>query len=289
MKTPAAAGPAIILFAHGARDERWAEPFARIVSKVRAAAPGVLIELAYLEHLEPSLEQAARRLAKLGATTIRVVPLFLGRGGHLRVDVPRLIGAAEADGRRDRIGAVRGRGRRSDRCSGGLLCARRARTRPALALNDRIDRDASGRGAAPRFARHPQSVPGRDRERWHRSRGHARRNPRGARRERSRQVDADEGDPRGDTADCRRNVVGGQAGAAPGSGARPRARHRDGLSAFLAVRDLDRHREHRADASARIRSRHARSGNHRGVHAIRAPRRSAPARARAIGRRAPAG
>ena len=96
MKTPAAAGPAIILFAHGARDERWAEPFARVVSKVRAAAPGVLIELAYLEHLEPSLEQAARRLAKLGATTIRVVPLFLGRGGHLRVDVPRLIGAAEA-------------------------------------------------------------------------------------------------------------------------------------------------------------------------------------------------
>jgi sirohydrochlorin cobaltochelatase len=96
VKPPAVAGPAIILFAHGARDERWAEPFARIVSKVRAAAPGLLIELAYLEHLEPSLDQAARRLAKLGATTIRVVPLFLGRGGHLRVDVPRLITAAGA-------------------------------------------------------------------------------------------------------------------------------------------------------------------------------------------------
>ena len=88
--------PAIILFAHGARDERWAEPFGRIASKVRAAAPALLVELAYLEHLEPSLEQATRRLAKLGATTIRVVPLFLGRGGHLRVDVPRLIAAAAA-------------------------------------------------------------------------------------------------------------------------------------------------------------------------------------------------
>jgi sirohydrochlorin cobaltochelatase len=95
LKTPAA-GPALLLFAHGARDERWAEPFARIVSKVRAAAPGVSVELAYLEHLEPSLEQGARRLAKLGATSIVVVPLFLGRGGHLRVDAPRLIAAAQA-------------------------------------------------------------------------------------------------------------------------------------------------------------------------------------------------
>ena len=86
----------VILFAHGARDARWADPFVRIASKVRALAPTLLVEPAYLEHLEPSLEQAARRLAKLGARTIRVVPLFLGRGGHLRVEVPRLVAAAAA-------------------------------------------------------------------------------------------------------------------------------------------------------------------------------------------------
>ena len=95
MKTPSS-GPAVILFAHGARDERWADPLVRIASKVRAAAPGLLVELAYLEHLEPSLEQAARRLAKLGAASIVVVPLFLGRGGHLRVDAPRLIAETAA-------------------------------------------------------------------------------------------------------------------------------------------------------------------------------------------------
>lgn len=87
---------AIILFAHGARDPRWAEPFVRVASKVRAAAPKLVVEVAYLEHLEPSLEQAARRLAKLGAKAIRVVPLFLGRGGHLRVEAPRLVAAAAA-------------------------------------------------------------------------------------------------------------------------------------------------------------------------------------------------
>jgi sirohydrochlorin cobaltochelatase len=87
---------AIILFAHGARDPRWAEPFARVASKVRASAPRLIVEVAYLEHLEPNLEQAARRLAKLGARKIRVVPLFLGRGGHLRIEAPRLVAAAAA-------------------------------------------------------------------------------------------------------------------------------------------------------------------------------------------------
>lgn len=82
---------AIILFAHGARDARWAEPFLRIAERVRAGAPTLSLELAYLEHLDPNLEEAARRLVKQGATAIRVVPLFLGRGGHLRIDVPRLV------------------------------------------------------------------------------------------------------------------------------------------------------------------------------------------------------
>ena len=88
--------PAIILFAHGARDSRWAEPFLRIAERVRAAAPDVAVELAYLEYLEPDLEAAARRHAHRGAREIRVVPLFLGRGGHLRVEVPRLVAAAAA-------------------------------------------------------------------------------------------------------------------------------------------------------------------------------------------------
>ncbi len=47
--------------------------------------------MAYLEHLEPNLAEAARRLAQGGAKAIRVVPLFIGRGGHLRVEVPRLV------------------------------------------------------------------------------------------------------------------------------------------------------------------------------------------------------
>jgi sirohydrochlorin cobaltochelatase len=82
---------AIILFAHGARDPRWAEPFTRVAERVRGGAPDRRIELAYLEFLAPDLREATRRLVADGVTAIRVVPLFFGRGGHLRTAVPRLI------------------------------------------------------------------------------------------------------------------------------------------------------------------------------------------------------
>jgi sirohydrochlorin cobaltochelatase len=88
---PESQGSAVILLAHGARDPRWAEPFMRVAERVRGSAPDLRVELAYLEGLRPDLATAARTLAGEGARTIRVVPLFFGRGGHLREDVPALI------------------------------------------------------------------------------------------------------------------------------------------------------------------------------------------------------
>ena len=82
---------AVVLFAHGARDARWAEPFLRIAAAVRAAAPELPVELAFLELMTPDLDSVTRRLVAAGATSIRIVPLFLGQGGHLRKDVPLII------------------------------------------------------------------------------------------------------------------------------------------------------------------------------------------------------
>jgi sirohydrochlorin cobaltochelatase len=82
---------AIVLFAHGARDPRWAEPFEAVAAKVRAAAPDCAVALAFLELMTPSLADAAARLVAEGATRVDVVPLFLGTGGHLRQDLPPLV------------------------------------------------------------------------------------------------------------------------------------------------------------------------------------------------------
>ena len=84
---------AIVLFAHGARDARWAEPFEAVAAQVRAAAPGCPVALAFLELMAPSLGEAVERLVAAGATRIDIVPLFLGTGGHLRQDLPPLVDA----------------------------------------------------------------------------------------------------------------------------------------------------------------------------------------------------
>ncbi len=84
----------ILLFAHGARDARWAEPFQRVAARLQAEAPALLLELAFLEFMTPDLPEAARRLAARGANSIQVVPLFLGPGGHLRTELPELAARA---------------------------------------------------------------------------------------------------------------------------------------------------------------------------------------------------
>jgi sirohydrochlorin cobaltochelatase len=87
---------AIVLFAHGARDPRWAEPFAAVAARVRAAAPDCHVALAFLELMAPSLGDAVAALVGAGVTRIDVVPLFLGTGGHLRQDLPPLVDAVRA-------------------------------------------------------------------------------------------------------------------------------------------------------------------------------------------------
>jgi len=87
---------ATLLFAHGARDPRWAEPFEAVAGRVRAAAPERPVRLAFLELMSPDLGAAVAALVADGATRVDVVPLFLGTGGHLRRDLPRLIEAARA-------------------------------------------------------------------------------------------------------------------------------------------------------------------------------------------------
>ena len=82
---------ALILFAHGARDPRWAAPFEAVAEQVRSLQPTVRVRLAYLELMSPSLPEAAAELVAGGCSQVDVLPLFLGTGGHVRKDLPLLI------------------------------------------------------------------------------------------------------------------------------------------------------------------------------------------------------
>lgn len=81
----------LILFAHGARDPRWAQPFERLREKVVRARPGTPVRLAYLEQMRPDLDTAVDELLEVGCRVICIAPVFLGQGGHVRQDLPVLV------------------------------------------------------------------------------------------------------------------------------------------------------------------------------------------------------
>jgi sirohydrochlorin cobaltochelatase len=82
---------ALVIFAHGARDTRWAEPFERLRSRVAARAPSVEVRLAYLEFMQPDLPSAVAELVRAGAAAVRIVPIFFGQGGHVRTHLPAMV------------------------------------------------------------------------------------------------------------------------------------------------------------------------------------------------------
>ncbi|MDO9234990.1 MAG: CbiX/SirB N-terminal domain-containing protein [Aquabacterium sp.] len=86
----------ILLFAHGARDPAWAKPFEAVAHVLKQRAQGQEIRLAFLEFMSPSIMEAGLDLIDQGCNHITVVPLFLGAGGHVRKDLPRLIDELKA-------------------------------------------------------------------------------------------------------------------------------------------------------------------------------------------------
>ena len=79
---------AVVLFGHGARDPQWAEPMKRLQSILIGQLPDIQVELAFLELMEPSLPNVVDCMALGGVSHIQVVPIFFGKGGHLKNDFP---------------------------------------------------------------------------------------------------------------------------------------------------------------------------------------------------------
>ncbi|MBC7604636.1 MAG: CbiX/SirB N-terminal domain-containing protein [Ramlibacter sp.] len=81
---------AVILFGHGSRDARWREAMDAVAARVAALDPALAVRCAFLEMTQPDLVSCVGELALAGATTITVMPLFLGTGRHARHDLPLL-------------------------------------------------------------------------------------------------------------------------------------------------------------------------------------------------------
>ena len=82
---------AIVLFAHGSRDPLWHRPMQAVAERVAALKPDVMVTCAYLELSTPSLQDAVAKLVRQGCQQVRVVPMFLGVGKHVREDLPVML------------------------------------------------------------------------------------------------------------------------------------------------------------------------------------------------------
>ncbi len=82
---------ALILFAHGARDSRWREPFDVIAQRITEKTPDVNVQIAFLEFMEPTLLQVCEAMYAQGIRQAVLIPLFLSQGGHVARDLPLLI------------------------------------------------------------------------------------------------------------------------------------------------------------------------------------------------------
>ena len=82
---------ALLLFAHGSSDPGWAAPFVKLKAAIQVRELGRIVELAFLERMQPSFDEAVSILQKQGVVEIIVAPIFLAIGGHMRKDLPALI------------------------------------------------------------------------------------------------------------------------------------------------------------------------------------------------------
>ncbi len=86
----------VILFAHGSRDPLWRAPMEAVAARAAALDPQARVACAYLELMEPDLPACAAAMVQQGATTITIVPMFLGVGRHAREDLPQILAGLQA-------------------------------------------------------------------------------------------------------------------------------------------------------------------------------------------------
>jgi sirohydrochlorin cobaltochelatase len=92
---------AVVLFAHGARDARWAAPLATLAEAIQALAARASVRTAFLELQTPTLLVALEAAASEGVQRIHVVPVFWAAAGHVEHELPPIL--AEFSGRHPRI------------------------------------------------------------------------------------------------------------------------------------------------------------------------------------------
>ena len=84
-------GTGVVLFAHGSRDPLWRLPIDAVAQQMTSQWPNMSVAVAFLELTQPDLPSTVEQMMKQGLSHVRIVPMFLGVGRHVREDLPEIV------------------------------------------------------------------------------------------------------------------------------------------------------------------------------------------------------
>ena len=86
----------VLVVAHGSRAKETEAVLDAIVSIVKARLPGTVIECAFMEFSDRTVDKGVSALAAMGAAEIKIVPYFLFTGIHMKEDIPNMVAVCAA-------------------------------------------------------------------------------------------------------------------------------------------------------------------------------------------------
>jgi len=90
LDSPHAEKSAALLIAHGSRRPEANRDLVDLAFAIRGRTHYPIVEVAYLEVVEPTIPQGARRCVEQGATRVSLLPYFLSAGAHVVEDLERI-------------------------------------------------------------------------------------------------------------------------------------------------------------------------------------------------------
>jgi sirohydrochlorin ferrochelatase len=84
---PDRAGTAILLIAHGSRQQAANDDLRALASRLVTRDGFPIVEPSFLELADPTIEMGALRCVESGATRVLIIPYFLSSGLHLNRDL----------------------------------------------------------------------------------------------------------------------------------------------------------------------------------------------------------
>lgn len=80
---------AVLLIAHGSRRAEANDDLVQLAEILRARDLYSIVETAYLELAEPTIDAAGEKCVAAGATCVKMLPYFLSAGAHVTDDLER--------------------------------------------------------------------------------------------------------------------------------------------------------------------------------------------------------